>query len=464
MRFPAPWPRLALLSPFALFAAAAVSVTPGWAQPVSATPSAAPDRQVMTAGGQTFEFLRVPGGSFTQGSPTTEPGRGTDENPRTVRLTRDFGLQVGPVTRGQFAAFVAATQYRTEAEVGDSGGYGLVGQVIEQRPEFTWRSPGFPQTDAHPVVLLTFADASAFAAWVSRETGYAVRLPTEAEFEWAARRALPPDATALPGYFKDTQPLGTRAVGERPADAAGFSDLVGHVWTWCADVYGPYGPADATDPVGSTPPAGEPVRRVLRGGSFLKDPRNGRPASRFRSTPGTRNADVGLRLAFTWGERLPVAAAPASGASNPATAGRTSPPPPQGSNLPLGFMVLGPLVGVGAIAWALTRRKGAAAAATPRTGEGSVELRPDGFVYHLPGGRAGQRARFRGVIGGQPATREFDLAGPETFVYTGDRPERMAVLLVAADELANTTAAAVPRSTSHTVDDDPPFRGYPGAY
>jgi hypothetical protein len=254
-------------------------------------------------------------------------------------------------------------------------------------------------------------------------------------------------------------------VGERPADAAGFSDLVGHVWTWCADVYGPYGPADATDPVGSTPPAGEPVRRVLRGGSFLKDPRNGRPGlAASAARPGRATPTSGLRLAFTWGERLPVAAAPASGASNPATAGRTSPPPPQGSNLPLGFLVLGPLVGVGAIAWALTRRKGAAAAATPRTGEGTVELRPDGFVYHLPGGRAGQRARFRGVIGGQPATREFDLAGPETFVYTGDRPERMAVLLVAADELANTTAAAVPRSTSHTVDDDPPFRGYPGAY
>jgi formylglycine-generating enzyme required for sulfatase activity len=444
------------------FALATLPAFTALAQPAGAAP---PEREVLTAGGQQFEFRRVPGGTFTQGSPPTDGARGTDENPRTVRLTRDFGLQIGPVTRGQFAAFVAATQYRTEAELGDSGGYGLVGTALEQRPEFTWRNPGFPQTDAHPVVLLTFADASAFAAWVARESGAAVRLPTEAEFEHAARLALPPGAATLTGYFKDTPPLGTRPVGERPADGAGFLDLVGHVWTWCADVYGPYGPAEATDPVGATPPAGEPLRRVLRGGSFLKDPRNGRPSARFRSTPGTRNADNGLRLAWTWGERLPVGALPTpTGAGEPSTAGRTSPPPPQRSNLPFGFMVLGPLVGVGAIAWALTRRKTGATAPTGHTGEGSVELRPDGFVYRLSAGRAGQRARYRGLVQGEPVSSEFDLAGPETFVYTGARPDRMAVLLLAESALSNAATAPTGRTAARTVDDDPPFRGYPGAY
>jgi hypothetical protein len=59
---------------------------------------------------------------------------------------------------------------------------------------------------------------------------------------------------------------------------------------------------------------------------------------------------------------------------------------------------------------------------------------------------------------------EFDLAGPETFVYTGARPDRMAVLLLAESALSNAATAPTGRTAARTVDDDPPFRGYPGAY
>ena len=94
-----------------------------------------------------------------------EPGTVIDRGGSEAEVTRPFLIGRTPVTRGQFAAFVARTGHRTEAERGTSGGSGIVQGSLVQRPEFTWRSPGFAQDDAHPVVRSFAEEAAVGRGW-----------------------------------------------------------------------------------------------------------------------------------------------------------------------------------------------------------------------------------------------------------------------------------------------------------
>ena len=268
----------------------------------------AEDVLVLDLGGEKLEARYVPHGKFTQGTPAGEAGHDRDEEPaHPVTIAHDFWIGKVPVTRGQFAKFVSDTRYVSESEKAPTGGAGWDGKTLLHKKEFTWKNPGFTQTDEHPIVLVTYGDATAFVNWASRKTGKLVRLPTEAEWEYAARggSATPwygasaeTEAGAL-GWFKSNAGNGTRPVGQKKANALGLFDMSGNVFEWCRDIYQPYREGPATDPEMTISPSAEPSRRVLRGGSWLRDVKRARSGARYRNAPGSRNADVGFRVLVT---------------------------------------------------------------------------------------------------------------------------------------------------------------------
>ena len=155
----------------------------------------------------------------------------------------------------------------------------------------------------HPVTNVSWDNAVAYSRWLTEQSGITVRLPSEAEWEKAARgsdgRRYPwgdaqPSATLL--NFSESKIGTTTAVGNYPDGASpyGALDMAGNVWEWVADWYdgGYYADAPARNPTGSE--SGQP--RVLRGGSWFNAAPSVRPANRDRHGPGLRYSDVGFRL------------------------------------------------------------------------------------------------------------------------------------------------------------------------
>ncbi|WP_370538375.1 SUMF1/EgtB/PvdO family nonheme iron enzyme [Ideonella sp.] len=248
-------------------------------------------------------MVALPAGRFQFGSTKGYP----DERPASAAPVRMAGFWIDQteVTVAQFAAFVAATGYVTEAE---RQGGGVVFSVptpeqLQQRPlawwQFVagadWRHPGGPGSDqagrdALPVSFVTQADALAYAHWLGRD------LPTEAEWEYAAKAGqqadmlddAPRDATGKPtaNYWQGSFPIlnlhedgheGLAPVGCYPANAWGLHDTIGNVWEWTRDAYsGPHRPhmnGDTAAVAGAQhKPSGPTVSMVIKGGSFLCAP------------------------------------------------------------------------------------------------------------------------------------------------------------------------------------------------
>jgi formylglycine-generating enzyme required for sulfatase activity/serine/threonine protein kinase len=254
-----------------------------------------------------IKLALVPVGSFKMGSPGNEPFHRNDENQHDVAITRPFYLGVHEVTVGQFKVFVKETSYQTEAEQGAKGTFRLFPDgTFRMDVKRTWRDPGFEQTDQHPVVGVTWADANAFCAWLSKKEGSYYRMPTEAEWEYACRAGSQSrfffgnDETQLGQYawFGANSGMKTHPVGQKKPNAWGLYDMYGNAAEMTADRYGAdyFRSSPAEDPPG--PVEGDSFPR--RGGGWFHGHRGCRSAHRESRLLSHRIVDQGFRVMLAW--------------------------------------------------------------------------------------------------------------------------------------------------------------------
>jgi len=233
-----------------------------------------------------------------------------DERPVHRVHVGEFLIGRFPVTQDDYARFIRATGYPPPAirslPLVTAGGRDSI--FRELAAPYVWDGPQPPPGHgAHPVVLVGYDDALAFCRWLSDEIGRSVRLPTEAEWEKAARGGAD-DGRRYP-WGDDIDPSrcnflsegtikrhrGTRPTGTYPPNAYGLYDVCGNVWEWVSDWYSPdyYANGDARDPKG--PDSGS--MRIVRGGAWVNDDVSLlRITYRHKVPPDTYAYSVGFRI------------------------------------------------------------------------------------------------------------------------------------------------------------------------
>jgi formylglycine-generating enzyme required for sulfatase activity len=292
------------------------------------------------------EMVVIPAGSFTMGSPASELGHDSYsaihlqlEGPLRVVNIKQFAAGKFDITRGQWAAFVSATNRVTTGGCSWSGlPRAPDSKIWDPHPEATWKSHGYAQDDNHPVVCVTWQDAQDYVQWLSRKTGANYRLLTEAEWEYAARAGTstpyPWGSTAsheYANYGTDTVAgvglalgrdkwVATSPLGAFPPNQFGLYDMHGNVMQWVEDCFSDSYSGLPTD--GSAHKAELTLKmqidrfswmngksscsfRICRGGDAWNPPVMIRSASRnFATAKGgtlenARSAGLGFRIAKT---------------------------------------------------------------------------------------------------------------------------------------------------------------------
>jgi len=245
---------------------------------------------------------------------------------RKASIAGDFWISAHEVTVGQFRQFVEAAGYKTEAEASGKGGTGLLADGNwQRRPQFTWRECGFPLTDNHAVVNVSWNDAKAFCDWLSEKEGRHYRLPTEAEWEYACRAGTKThyhtgnDPTSLDGSTNMADASLARTEPEMPwalehddghaylapvgafkPNAFGLCDMHGNAMEWCGDRFFVLAPLKALGvPDDESLNAAErdaPMQYVLRGGNWFNDPALAGSASRVGAAPDHCMSLIGFRV------------------------------------------------------------------------------------------------------------------------------------------------------------------------
>ena len=245
-------------------------------------------------------MVKVPAGSFTMGSSAAErerervPARqGDPEQPaHVVTIAKPFAIGRHEVTVGEFRRFVDETGHPTDECLV------YVDKAYRALPGSGWQHPSFAQGDNHPVVCVDWPDAAAYAEWLSKETGQRYRLPSEAEWEYAARAGtntarywgderepacdytnVADRSSQRPQFDCDDGYRYTAPVDVGRPNAFGLYTMLGNVGEWVADCgYPDYrdSPAD-----GSAVTSGDCERHVGRGGSWWNDAHYVRAARRY---------------------------------------------------------------------------------------------------------------------------------------------------------------------------------------
>jgi formylglycine-generating enzyme required for sulfatase activity len=217
------------------------------------------------------ELVLVQGGTFTMGSTVKR----TEEPPHQVTLA-DYSIGKYLVTVGQYKKYCTASGTAMPAE-----------------------APGFG-IDNHPMVNVNYNDAVAYCNWLGETYGGDWRLPTEAQWEFAARGGIKSKNYTYSGsddldevaWYADNAGGKTQTVGRKKPNELGIYDMSGNVWEWCKDWYGNYSATAQTNPKGPTSGS----NRVLRGGSWIYSAAYCRVAYRFYNDPAYRYYYYGFRV------------------------------------------------------------------------------------------------------------------------------------------------------------------------
>lgn len=266
--------------------------------------------EIKVTGEFTVNMVFFKGGTFMMGSAKGTP----QEQPVHQVEVRSFRMDKHPVTVKEFRRFVEATGYLTDAEkFGDSGVFDFNVSNWVLVPGANWQYPLGNNTslaqDDYPVIQVSWNDATAYAAWTGK------RLPTEAEWEYAARcegknnsKFSWGNELIIDGKYKANVWQGTDLSAKQGADGftltspagyfgetpCGLTDMGGNVWNWCSDAYKPYPGSKIPDPQ-------NPELKVIRGGSFFFD-QNGENSytttGRASNTQETSLFNTGFRCAM----------------------------------------------------------------------------------------------------------------------------------------------------------------------
>ena len=264
-------------------------------------------------------YVRIERDEFLMGSPDNERGRENIEMQHSVTLS-DYYMCKYAVTIADFKRFIEELKYQTEAEKQNSSRI-WDGKAWIDKTGINWRhgvsgEKRQPEEYNHPVLHVSWNDATAYCSWLSSKTGKTYRLPTEAEWEYACRAGtttpfstgenLTTKQANYNGKFPyNKHPKGecrnnTVAVESLEPNAFGLYNMHGNVWEWCTDWYGEsfYDECKAKgiveNPIG--PATGS--SRVIRGGGWGNPAGRCRSADRGDALPGLRNRNVGFRLVF----------------------------------------------------------------------------------------------------------------------------------------------------------------------